>query len=421
MASRTRYLILLSAGIQLAIGAFTAHPYDGRVFMASGYLVAHGDSPYVPTSVSEIFGSSLFPDPVPGIGYPPPWSLVLALSYLASYNMIPNLILYNVAIKVPIVIGNILLASLVGKMILGATSSAVKSEDATRFMLFNPFVIYTTAIWGQFDTVSVLLMLFAIFELTQNRPRLSALALGGAIALKLIPVVLLPLLIFCERKRENWLRAFEYFAFVAVVVGFSFFPFLIGWSAKPIIDNWNIHFVRIGAFSSMNVLLLFGIGRSANELSFLGFLSLPSLVLVYFLLIRKGAIGSTNLLLPALAVMLGFSLTRSWVSEQNLNFVVPLVLLCSVGQGWSKKWVSAAWLLPLIFAVVHTSPVGMLFLTVPQSLIDHIQVQLQLFFSPEVGGAIRALITLVWLIVGLRLLRKSTQAPAFPFVKTTNP
>ena len=413
MVSRTSYLILLSAGIQLAIGAFTAHPYDGRVFMATGYLVAHGNSPYVPTNVSKIFGSSLFPDPVPGIGYPPPWSLVLALSYLVSYNVIPNLILYNLAIKIPIVFGNILLALLVGKMVLGATSSTAKSESATRFMLFNPFVIYTTAIWGQFDTVSVLLMLLAIFEFTQNRRRLSAIALGGAIALKLIPVVLLPLLIFCERKRENWLRAFEYLALVAIVVGLSCFPFLIGWSVKPIIDNWNVHFVRIGAFSPMNVLLIFGIGSSTNVLSFLGFLWVPSLALVYFLLVMKRAIRSTDILLPSLAVMLGFSLTRSWVSEQNLNFVLPLVLLCSVKQDWSKKWLSATWLLPLIFAVFHTFPLEMLFLTVPQSLIDHFQVQLQLFFTSEMGGAIRASITLVWLVVGLVLLRKSVDRTGF--------
>jgi hypothetical protein len=168
----------------------------------------------------------------------------------------------------------------------------------------------------------------------------------------------------------------------------------------------------------MNVLLLFGIASSANQLSFLGFLWVPSLALVYLLLIRKRAIRSTDLLLPSLAVMLVFSLTRSWVSEQNLNFVLPLVLLCSVEQDWSKKWVSAAWLLPLIFAVFHTFPLEMLFLTVPQSLVDHFQVQLQLFFTSEVGGAIRALITLVWLIVGLMLIRKSIHDTALPFGKT---
>jgi len=286
-------------------------------------------------------------------------------------------------------------------------------------MLFNPFVIYTTAIWGQFDTVSVLLMLLAIFELPKGKRRLSALALGGAVAFKLIPVVLLPLLVLHVKRRENWFRAFEYFAFVAAVVGFSFFPFLIGWSAKPIIDNWNIHFVRIGAFSPMNVLLLLGIGGATNEFSFLGFLWLPSLALVYFSLIRKCAMRSTDLVLPALAVTLGFFLTRSWVSEQNLNFVVPLVLLSSVRQNWSKKWVSAAWLLPLIFAVFHTLPANMLFLTVPQSLIDQVQVQLQLLFLREVSGAIRALITLVWLIVGLSLFLKSVHDTGLPlpFVK----
>jgi hypothetical protein len=157
----------------------------------------------------------------------------------------------------------------------------------------------------------------------------------------------------------------------------------------------------------MNALLLFGIDSSTNELSPLGFLWLPFLALVYFSLNKKGVIRSTNLLLPALAVILGFFLTRSWVSEQNLNFVLPLVLLSSARQNWSRKWVSAAWLLPLIFTVLHTLPPSMLFLSVPPSLIDYMLAQLQLVLTPEVGRVIRALITLVWLIVGLSLFRKS--------------
>jgi uncharacterized membrane protein len=381
--------------------------------MAAGYLVAHGESPYAPTSVSSVFGSSLFPDPVAGIGYPPPWSLVLALSYLASYNIIPNLILYNFAIKIPIVIGNILLALFVGRMTLGATSNSAKSEKATRFMLFNPFVIYTTAIWGQFDTISVLLMLLAIFELSQGRRRLSALALGGAIAFKVIPIVVLPLLMMRLRGRENWFKAFEYLALVAAIVGVSFSPFLAGWSIKPIVDNWNVQFVRVGAFSPMNVLLMLGIGGATNEFSALGFLWLPSLALVYFL-IRKSAVNSTNLLPLVLVVILGFFLTRSWVSEQNLNFVVPLVLLSSVRLNWSKKWITATWSLPLIFAVLHTLPQNMLFLAVPESLIHDIQAQVELLLTPEMGGTIRALITLVWLAVGLSLIRKSVRGMALP-------
>jgi Gpi18-like mannosyltransferase len=398
----TRYLILLSAGIQLALGAFTAHPYDGRVFLAAGYLVAHGNSPYVATSVSDVFGSSLFPDLVPGIGYPPPWSFILALCYLVSYNLFPNLILYNLAIKVPIVIGNILLALLIGKMILAETSDVAKSESATCFMLFNPYIMYTTAIWGQFDTVAALLMLLAVFELAQGKWRLSALALGGAIALKLIPVVLLPLLILCERKRESWFRAFEYSACVALVVGVAFSPFLFGWSAKPIIENWDIHFARIGAFSPMNFLTSLGIVAPTNELSFLGWLWVPSLLIVYCILFAKRA-KSSDPVLSALIVMLVFLLSRSWVSEPNLNFALPLVLLATIKQAWPTRWVTATWTLPLLFSFLQSSPHVMFFLIAPQLTFSAALYETMLHFA-SVG---RIFITLVWLAMGLGLLWRS--------------
>lgn len=401
--SRIRYSILLSAGIQVALGAFTAHPYDGRVFLTVGYAVAHGSSPYVPTDVSGVFGSTLFPEAYPGIGYPPPWGLVLALAYLVSYNLFPSVILYNIAIKVPIVVGNILLALLTGRMVLFETSNSTLSNNATCFMLFNPYVIYTTAIWGQFDTLSVLLMMFAILALIQGKWRLSAVALGGAIALKLVPVVLLPLLIFYARRREGWFRAFEYSAYVAGVVGFSFFPFLFGWSARPIIDNWNVHFARIGAFSPMNLLIPLGITAPTNELSFLGWLWVPSLALVYYMLFAKTTTKPSDLALSALSVMLGFFLSRSWVSEPNLNFALPLVLLATIERAWQPRWVTATWALPLVFSLFQSSPHAMLFLVAPEPAFPAALFE-TIFHVASIG---RILITLVWLVIGLGLLRKS--------------
>jgi len=402
--SRTRYSIVLSAAIQLVLGAFTAHPYDGRVFLAVGYSVAHGSSPYVPANVSEVFGRSLFPKPVPGIGYPPPWSLMLSLCYLLSYNLFHNLILYNLAVKVPVIIGNILLALLVGKMVLSENSDAILSERATRFMLFNPYVIYTTAIWGQFDTVSVFLMLLSVFELTRSRRCLSAAVLGGAIALKVIPVVLFPLLLLHESKRGGWRRAFEYSVPVLAVVGLSFTPFLLGWSITPIVENWNVHFLRVGAFSPMSILLLFGINLSTEGLDLLGYLWLPSLMLIYYVLSKRSITKPSDLILAALAIMLGLSLTRSWVSEQNLNFVLPLVLLASIAQGWSKRWVAATWVLPLIFAFLNAFPLLMLFLVAPESVLQSVSPNQLLL---DVGRMALVLITTIWLIIGLGVLRKS--------------
>jgi hypothetical protein len=413
--SRIRYSILLSAAIQFALGAFMLHPYDGRVFFTTGYSVAHGNSPYVPADVSNIFGHTLFPETYPGIGYPPPWGLMLGVSYLLSYNLYPSLILYNIAVKVPIIAGNILLALLVGRIVRSETSNPAVSKNAIRFMLFNPYVIYTTAIWGQFDTLSTLLMLFAIYELGKGRQRLSAAALGGAIALKLIPVVLLPLLVQHVRTRGGWIRALLYFACTVIVVGVSFAPFLLGWSIKPIVDNWNVHFVRIGAFAPMYLLLILGFSSSTSEFSLLGYLWLPALAFVYCLVAKRRAVKSSDLMVSALAIVLGLVLTRSWVSEQNMNFVLPLVVLASVTLGWSRKWVTATWLLPLLFALLHSSPLGMFFLVTPKQFTDLIQVQLNsLLVSASFGilqpdifeTALTAIIT-VWVIVGIVLLRKS--------------
>ena len=187
------------------------------------------------------------------------------------------------------------------------------------------------------------------------------------------------------RKRAGWKRAFLYFACTVGIVGVSFTPFSFGWSITPIVDNWNVHFVRVGAFSPMYLLALFGVSSSTNEFSRLGYVWLPALALIYYLLMRKRVVKSSDLVLSALAIMLGLSLSRSWVSEQNLNFVLPLVLLASISQGWSRKWVSATWLLPLVFALFHSKPLEMFFLVMPQQLIDRIHAQLHLLSQPHLA------------------------------------
>ena len=46
----------------------------------------------------------------PIIGYPPLWPLLLGAIYSLTYNLTPNIFLYNFATKVPIIISNIALS-----------------------------------------------------------------------------------------------------------------------------------------------------------------------------------------------------------------------------------------------------------------------------------------------------------------------
>lgn len=397
-------MIALSVVLQVVLGALTVHPYDGRVFLAAGYSVAHGRSPYEWANVSDVFGSSIFPNPVSGIGYPPPWSLVLGLSYSLSYNLFPNVIFYNIVMKVPIIAGNILLALLTGRIVFFQSADAASSKESIKFMLFNPFIIYTTAIWGQFDTIAALAMMFAMFELTQRKTWQSAVALGVATALKLIPIALIPLAVLYTRRASGRLPALKYLLCVAAVLGLSLTPFLFNWSIGPIIGNWYAHFVHIGAFSPMNLLLLLEPDEIPSSLGFLGYLWIPSFMLVYYILSRRSITDFMDLTLSSLAPLLGLFLSRMWVSEQNLNFILPLVLLGTVSGCWSRRWLMITWTLPLIFTFFNSSPFLMLFLVIPESTLSALSFHTA---APTVVKTARISLTTVWLVVGLILLKKS--------------
>jgi hypothetical protein len=176
-----------------------------------------------------------------------------------------------------------------------------------------------------------------------------------------------------------------------------------------------VQFIRLGAFSPLSILPQFGVSFSTKGFEFLGYLWIPSLLVIYYFLLRRSATSPMGITLSALALMLGLSLTRAWVSEQNLNFVLPLVLIATIGHGWARKWVTATWLLPLLFALFNFSPLLMLFLVIPESATQALQTQLLIFLNavtldqlgPDPTSVMRLSTTITWLIVGTFLLKKS--------------
>ena len=96
-------ILLLSIVIQLGLAPWFGHFYDIRIFMATGYLVGTGQSPYAAQNLSAIFNNAFFQG-MTSIGYPPPWPLILGVIYRIFYPAFSNLFIYNLAIKLPIII-----------------------------------------------------------------------------------------------------------------------------------------------------------------------------------------------------------------------------------------------------------------------------------------------------------------------------
>jgi len=102
---------LLSIVLQLALALLFGHSYDTRVFMGAGYLVGTGQNPYVGQDLSAAF-HHIGLGALTTVGYPP-WPLALGLLYRVAHAITPNLLVYNLAINLPVIAANGGLAYLV--------------------------------------------------------------------------------------------------------------------------------------------------------------------------------------------------------------------------------------------------------------------------------------------------------------------
>ena len=174
----------------------------------------------------------------------------MGLIYLLTYAPTHNFLLYNLAIKLPIIIANICLAYLVRDILLEQGANQDIARKAWMFLLFNPFLFYFTTAWGQFDSLVALLTLAALVLLNKQRLVTSAILLALAISLKPTPVpVVLAVIVYLWGA--PWRRMVRYLiTFSISMLAFCVLPFFIfGWDASPILHGWNTQFTVSGGMA----------------------------------------------------------------------------------------------------------------------------------------------------------------------------
>ncbi|MCW4032650.1 MAG: hypothetical protein NWF08_04585 [Candidatus Bathyarchaeota archaeon] len=359
------FLVLFSFIIQCILGLFLGHQYDMGIFLTSGYIVANGNAPYGLFSTSPIFDHQGFFEILPGLGYPPPWGLFLGLVYLIVYKSTSNIFVYNLAVKIPGILANIGLAFIMEKIANQEGIDKINSNRIFHFFLFNPYFIYISAVWGQFDSVVIMLVILAIDYLLYCKWIKSSLLIALATSLKIIPLLLFPMyLIFLKRNHESSSSIKFFLTFVVAFISLSYLPFRIfDWDLNIIISNLDFHFIRAGCFTFFNIFdLLSGMEKLPPELEFLGYLWIPALVFLYYGLSKTKLENRIDLFRWASSIIFITILTRSWVSEQNIILLIPLIILPTLVYDKNWKIISLAWILPSIFSIINTSPFQMFFL-----------------------------------------------------------
>lgn len=390
-----KVLIALSLVLQIVLAFSLGHVYDMRIFMATGYLVGTGQNPYVAQNLGAVFHDGTFQG-INSVGDLPAWPLMLGLVYAVTYRILPNLLLYNLAIKIPIITANICLAYLTASVLskLGAKEDA--RRKAWLFLLFNPFVLYATAAWGQFDSIVAVLSLLALLLLSEGKLAGSAILLALAIAFKPTALPLVPAVFIYLHGRPPR-QVLGYFGILVIsVLLVCAAPFiLLRWDPMPILLHWNFHFSDADGLSFMTFLEIIQNSTQLPGLWWLvGLLWAPALS-VAALALEPGGEGLLDLLKKSTALIMVFFLFQIRVTEPNIILVLPLILILTSMGRLDRRALTAVWVLPLIFGFFNVSMFQLLFPSMP-ALMDRLLQLSDIFHTARL--VIRTVVVIPWLL-----------------------
>ena len=368
------FIVLFSTILRLCFAPFTGHPYDLNIWMETGQYVAQGRSPY---------------EPAIHLGYPPLWGFWCGLSYLLSNAIWPgNKFVYILAIKIPVIAADLAIAW----MLVALTRSLSRegsSFSESRFsgdsspgrslaamFLLNPYVLTVGVIWGMMDNIAALLVITVAIALVQGKDLEAGIALGLAIALKLYPVIFLfaafPYLAKQPMRKARTLRLLAGLGltgFVSILAPFLVFNWDIGGFLSVLADQTSRKPGGISLIGISGLLYDFGIHsiggfnlQSVSQLVPLRLIWIPAACLSMVFIAEARLRSSFEDVIRIFAfVYMIWVLTTSWVSEQNVETLLILLLFQGAAgvfgraQRWSYGLASAIVLGFVIFHVPATS------------------------------------------------------------------
>ncbi|MDD1775835.1 MAG: glycosyltransferase [Candidatus Methanomethylicus sp.] len=416
MTNRRNLLILLTIGflIREIFAPWTGHPWDLEVFARAGYYVMNGTNPY--TYLQPIEGITFAPYAnMTSVGYPPLWPLMCGFLYyvyngISWLTSISSPYIYYFLLKQPAIFGDIVSAVITSRLV-GKTAS----KSVLIFWLFNPLMIILSAVWGMFDSMAVMLSLASLSYFIKGRSAASGSFIGLGAVLKLIPVIYMPILLLYSKSRIKFAALFTIIVSLIILAPFL----LLGWSPIGFLFSMASQAVNIREAPAVGGLTIFSLFEPIFMifpervppiiLTGLSFLWVPALGAFYLklywpvlkglpgTLLHRNANGSAKkvslrgILRLLIISNLIFLLTRPWISEGTVLYLISLMLIDIVlFHREREKLFTAIWVLALMFLIANNT----LLLRFASPITDAVvQVDLAINNGP-ITGPIRMVIRL---------------------------
>jgi hypothetical protein len=245
-----------------------------------------------------------------------------------------NIELWRFFIKLPLILAQFGLAFAIYKF---AQPRFNKSTGQKIFLvsLTWGFFIWVAAAWGQLNTLSALLTFLAFYAILSKHNTASALLLGIAVALKIYPLIVLPIFLVFIFKNQNRKEAIK-FTFYTVALPVIFTLIVFG------VYQWNITYLFRTLFYWTPTSETLGQiqGGCMNFWSFtalwhldvaqvwiLRYVWIPVVAFTAFYWYRKPSMKEEQFNLALISLFIVFMLSYSWVTEQSFLDPLPFIFL----------------------------------------------------------------------------------------------
>jgi len=141
---------------------------------------------------------------------------------------------------------------------------------------------------------------------------------------------------------------------------------LLGWTLPSTANQVTSYFSAAGGMTLFNIVeIIQDTTTLPAALGFLGYIWIPALLVGYFLVYRNPPKTFTELTKAAVGLLLIFFLTRTWLSEPNMDVVIPLAILALPQKEMNFRNFTFLWAIPLVFMFLNTSFPQLFFLVSP--------------------------------------------------------
>ena len=190
-----------------------------------------------------------------------------------------------------------------------------------------------------------------------------------------------------------------------VLLALWFVPFyVLRWMVPSSGFQLSSYFRMAGGMTVFNVVeLIQNTTAFPQNLQFLGYLWIPALLIAYYFVYRNPPKSLVDVAQAAVGLMLVFFLTRSWVSEPNINMVIALAILALSFTKMNFRNFLFLSVIPLLFMFANTSFPQLFFLVSPSIISSLGQLDQQIRIWRLIA---KFIVVVIWQIFAWRLVIK---------------